>query len=159
MSVITIIKCGIGGNCHLTYSKLTNLKKPTSGIILVYFLSSSQFSSSLPILKTPENPLCFHFPPSRKKHSKWQMTLCSSIYSGYFYSASSSPLTLRGAPNYSIHTVSELTCRSVTGNCEWRSREGVPEVPYVVASVGLEPVTLWTEVTELTTEPGPRLTC
>jgi len=32
------------------------------------------------------------------------------IYSGYFYSTSSSPLLLRVAPDYSIDTVSELTC-------------------------------------------------
>src|SRR6218665_982211 len=37
---------------------------------------------------------------------------------GYFYSTSSSPLLLRGAPDYSIDTVSELTRRSATGNCE-----------------------------------------
>jgi len=40
----------------------------------------------------------------------------------YFYSASSSsPLLLRGTPDYSIDTVSELTCRSATGNYEWRT--------------------------------------
>jgi len=32
------------------------------------------------------------------------------IHSGCFYSASSSPPLLRGAPNFSIDTVSELTC-------------------------------------------------
>ena len=31
------------------------------------------------------------------------------IHSGYFYSTSSSPLLLRGAPNYRIDPVSELT--------------------------------------------------
>src|SRR6218665_948092 len=36
----------------------------------------------------------------------------SFVHSGYFYSASSSPLLLRGAPDYSI------TQRSTTGNCE-----------------------------------------
>src|SRR6218665_1722224 len=36
------------------------------------------------------------------------------IHSGYFYSASSSLLLLRGAPNYRIYTVSELTRRSAT---------------------------------------------
>jgi len=39
----------------------------------------------------------------------------------YFYSASSSPLLLRGAPDYSIDTVSELTSQSATSNCEWRT--------------------------------------
>src|SRR6218665_657589 len=43
------------------------------------------------------------------------------IPSGYFYSNSSSPLLLRGAPNYSIDTVLELTCQSATGNCERRT--------------------------------------
>jgi len=45
----------------------------------------------------------------------------SFIHSGYFYSASSSPLLLRGAPDYSIDTVSKLTRRSATGNCKWRT--------------------------------------
>ena len=45
----------------------------------------------------------------------------SFIHSGYFYSASSSPLLLRGSPNYSIDS---LLCRSshaealCTGNYE-----------------------------------------
>ena len=38
------------------------------------------------------------------------------IHSGYFCSASSSPLLLGGAPDYGIDTVSELTCRSATGD-------------------------------------------
>src|SRR6218665_2319335 len=47
--------------------------------------------------------------------------LHSLIHSGYFYSASSSPLLLRDAPDCSIDTVSELTRRSATGNCERRT--------------------------------------
>jgi len=43
------------------------------------------------------------------------------IHSGYFYSASSRPLLLRGAPDYSINTVLELTRRSAISNCEWRT--------------------------------------
>src|SRR6218665_1934430 len=44
---------------------------------------------------------------------------CNSfIDSGYFSSASSSPLLLRGAPGYSIDSVSEQTRRCATGNCE-----------------------------------------
>jgi len=42
----------------------------------------------------------------------------SFIDSGYFYSASSSPLLLRGVIDYSIDTVSELTYRRATGSCE-----------------------------------------
>ena len=45
----------------------------------------------------------------------------SFIHSGYFYSTSSSPLLLRGTPNYSIYIVLELTCRTATGNYEWRT--------------------------------------
>jgi len=41
-------------------------------------------------------------------------------HSRYFYSASSSALLLRGTPDYSINTVSELTCWNATGNFEWR---------------------------------------
>jgi len=54
----------------------------------------------------------------------WAATPFSFIsfnHSGYFYSASSSPLLLRGAPNYSIDTVSELLGWIATGNCEWRT--------------------------------------
>src|SRR6218665_1581702 len=50
----------------------------------------------------------------------------SIIHSGYFYSASSSPLLLRGAPDYCIDTVSELTHRSATSNCERRTCPKVP---------------------------------
>jgi len=38
-----------------------------------------------------------------------------------FYRASPSPLLLRGAPDYSIDAVSELTRRSATDNCELRT--------------------------------------
>ena len=51
----------------------------------------------------------------------FEMSFISFIHSGYFYSASSGSLLLRGAPDYSIDTVSELTHRSATGNCEWRT--------------------------------------
>jgi len=46
----------------------------------------------------------------------------SFIHARYFYSAFSSPLLqLRGTPNHSIDTVSELTRRNAIGNCEWRT--------------------------------------
>jgi len=41
-----------------------------------------------------------------------------SFHFEYFYSSSSSPLLLRGAPDYSIDTVLELTRQSATGNSE-----------------------------------------
>ena len=45
-----------------------------------------------------------------------QSSLISFIHSEYFCNASSSPLLLRGAPEYSIDTL--LTHRSATGNCK-----------------------------------------
>jgi len=51
--------------------------------------------------------------------TRWRVF--SLIHSGYLYSASSSSLLLRGAPDYSIDTVSEYIRRSATGNCEWRT--------------------------------------
>ena len=45
-----------------------------------------------------------------------ELLMHSFIHSGYFYSASSSPLLLRGTPDNSIDTVSELTRQSATGN-------------------------------------------
>src|SRR6218665_120267 len=70
--------------------------------------------------------------------------LCSFIHSGYFYNASSSPLLLRGAPDYSIDTASELTRQSTTGNCERRT---------CPARVRFKPATLRTEDTKLTIKP------
>ena len=61
----------------------------------------------------------------------------SFIHSGYFYSTSSSPLLLRGAPEALQATVSE----------------GLAHDPYVVSRVGFEPATLRTQGPELTTEP------
>src|SRR6218665_2573770 len=71
------------------------------------------------------------------------------IQSEYLYSASSSPLLLRGAPDYSTDAVSELTRRSTTGNMS----EGLAQGPHVAARVGFEPATLRTHGIELTTEP------
>jgi len=47
--------------------------------------------------------------------------LCIDSLLLYFYSASSSPLLLSGAPRYSIETGSELTLLSATGNSKWRT--------------------------------------
>ena len=70
----------------------------------------------------------------------------SFFLSGYLYSTSSNPLLLRGAPDYSVDTVSELTHRSASGNSERRTC-------YVAARVGFESATLWTQGSKLTTEP------
>ena len=53
-------------------------------------------------------------------HSFIHSIIQSFIHSGYFYSTSSSPLLLRGTPEYSIDAESELTRRIAAGNCEWQ---------------------------------------
>src|SRR6218665_2079313 len=71
------------------------------------------------------------------------------IHSNYLYSTSSSPLLLRGAPDYSTDTVSEFHAKvpQATG------REGLGKGPYVAARAGFEPKTLQTKGTESTNEP------
>src|SRR6218665_581244 len=82
-------------------------------------------------------------------------TCCSNMYiqsfvlSGYYYNASSSPLLLRGAPDCSIDTVSELIREALQATAS----EGLAKSPYVAARVGFEPSTLRTKDAELTTEP------
>jgi len=57
---------------------------------------------------------------------------CSFINSGYFYSASSSPLLFRGAPDYSIDTVSGFHAEALQATVSEELALG----PYVVARVG-----------------------
>src|SRR6218665_547798 len=81
-------------------------------------------------------------------------TVHSFIRSGYFYSTSSSPLLLRGAPD-----TARILCRSFTPKCHRQLRmKDFPRVPpYVAARVGFEPVTLWSTAIDSTDEP-PRPT-
>ena len=72
------------------------------------------------------------------------------IHSGYFYSTSSSPLLLMGAPDYSIDTVSELTRRS---SIQTTVGEGLAQGSCMATRVGLELPTFRAKDTELTTEP------
>jgi len=51
--------------------------------------------------------------------SYMHVSMLTFIHSGYFYNASLNPLLLRGAPDYNINIVSELTLRSVIGNKLW----------------------------------------
>src|SRR6218665_1626495 len=83
-------------------------------------------------------------------HSFIHSFIHSLMCCGYFYSASSSPLLLRGIPDYSNDTVSELTRRSAAGKT---TSEGLAQVPYVAARVGFEPATFRTQGTEPTTKP------
>src|SRR6218665_2883997 len=86
---------------------------------------------SFNVIRNPDtfvNPQTFHSKQNKKQKSRLfrksspdsdadrpptnSRATHSFIHSGYFYSTSSSPLLLRGTPNYSIDTVSELTRRS-----------------------------------------------
>src|SRR6218665_3619991 len=75
-----------------------------------------------------------------------------SIRSGYFYSASSSPLLLRGVPD-SLDTVSEFHAEAPQAT----TSEGLAQGPYVAVRAGFEPATLRTKGAKSTNEL-PRLT-
>src|SRR6218665_1655602 len=72
----------------------------------------------------------------------------SFIYSGYFYSASSSPLKLRGAPD-STATVSEFHAEVPQATVSERLAQG----PHEAARAGFETTTLWTKGNETTNRP------
>ena len=78
------------------------------------------------------------------------LSLSNSFIPRYFYSASSSPLLLRGAPDYSIDTVMELTHQALQATVS----EGLAQGPYMAARAGFEPATLLTKGTESTNEPS-----
>src|SRR6218665_1001929 len=63
----------------------------------------------------------------------------SFIHSGHFYSAPSSPLLLRGAPDYSTDTVSEFHAEA---HRHATAGKGLAQFPYVAARAGVEPTTL-----------------
>src|SRR6218665_3181718 len=67
----------------------------------------------------------------------------SFSHSGYFYSASSSPLLLRGVPD-----TARILCRSFTPK-----HHRLAQSPYVVARAGFEPTTLQMKGDESTNEP------
>src|SRR6218665_685749 len=62
----------------------------------------------------------------------------SFIHSGHFYSASSSPLLLRVAPDYSTDTISEFHAEAPQATVS----KGLAQGPYVVARAGVELTTL-----------------
>src|SRR6218665_1323930 len=72
----------------------------------------------------------------------------SLIYSGYFYSASSSPLLLRGAPD-SMDTLPEFHVEAPQATAS----EGFAHSPYVAARAGVEPMTLQTNDVDSTHAP------
>ena len=75
----------------------------------------------------------------------------SFIHSGYFYSASSSPLLSRGAAD-----TTRLMCRSLHAEAQQATAsEGLANAkgPYVATTVEFEPSTTRTQGAEFTTEP------
>src|SRR6218665_190208 len=73
------------------------------------------------------------------------IAICYSfIHSGHFYNAPSSPLLLRGAPDYSTDTESEF-------HAEAHRQMRVKDLPK--ARAGVEPTTLWLKVIVLTKAP------
>ena len=69
------------------------------------------------------------------------------IHSSHFYSASSSPLLLRGAPDYSTDTVSEFHAEA------HRQLLVKAQGPYVASRAGVEPTTLRLKVIVSTKAP------
>ena len=67
----------------------------------------------------------------------------------YFYSASSSPLLLRGAPDHNTNTVSDFAPEAPQATAS----EGLAKGPYVAVRAGFEPATLRTKFAESTNEP------
>jgi len=117
----------------------------------------------LPRVKRYQNPEVSHFiwtytnqtstHYNRRSYIKGNNTLLLVLlllftHSGYFYSASTSPLLLRGAP-----ATARILCRSfmpcAVGNCEWR----IAQDPYVAARAGLEYTTIRTKGNESTDRP------
>jgi len=74
------------------------------------------------------------------------------IHSGHFYSASSSPLLLRGAPDYSMDSFGyciEVSCQSTQETVS----KGLAQCPYVAARTRVKPATLRLRVIYLTIAP------
>src|SRR6218665_484878 len=74
----------------------------------------------------------------------------SFIHSGHFYSAPSSPIPLRGAPDYTTDTVSELHAEAPQAS----AGKGLAQGPYVTARAGVEPTTLRLIVIDSTKAPS-----
>src|SRR6218665_165277 len=79
---------------------------------------------------------------------------CSFIHSGHFYSAHSSPLLLRGAPDYSTDTVSEFHAETHR-QLQVKDLSKTPDVAAI--EQGVEPTTLRLKVIVSTKAP-PRPT-
>src|SRR6218665_4210709 len=75
-----------------------------------------------------------------------------SFHSAYFYSASSSPLLLRGSSD-----TARILCRSFTPKLQTTASEGFVQGPYLAARAEFETATFQAKGAESTNEP-PRPT-
>ena len=83
---------------------------------------------------------------SSSTQNLFRISVHSFINSGHFYSTPSSPLLLRGTPNYSTDTVSRRSAQATAGT-------GLAQGPYVAARAGVEPTTLQLKVITSTNAP------
>src|SRR6218665_1758333 len=79
------------------------------------------------------------------------LNIASFIHSGHFYSAPSSPLPLRGAPDYSTDTALEFHAEA---HRQLQVKKGLAQGPYVTARAGVEPMTLRLKVIDSTKAPS-----
>ena len=84
-----------------------------------------------------------------KKRYYKRDTIHSFIHSGHFYSAPSSPLLLRGAPDYCTDTVSEFHAEA---HRQLQVKD-LPKGPYMAARAGVEPTTFRLRVNASTNAP------
>src|SRR6218665_1896261 len=105
--------------------KAKDVKPQQSHPIQIYthfFLCNIRYNTYSSYLAVALNSasIILHTIPTTNSLKSTLLVIHSFLHSGYFYSASSSPLPLllRGTPDYCTDTVSELTRRSATDNCE-----------------------------------------
>src|SRR6218665_1756710 len=97
----------------LQQNLLCSIPMPFSRFFYVLSIYPSADSSLFYPYALQQNLLCSIPMPFRRIFSVLSLCpstdfFCSFIHSGHFYSAPSSPLLLRGAPDYSTDTVSEF---------------------------------------------------
>ena len=120
------------------------------------FLSAAE-GAILDILKVSFQFISFSFKNNCRKFSVRQSIslwpvhsfIHSFIHSGHFYSAPSSPLLLRGAPDYSKDTVSEFHAEAA----QETAGKGLAQGPYMTARSGVEPTTLRLKAIDSITAP------
>ena len=94
---------------------------------------------SLPYVSLPYHILPYHMLPYFLCAISYPAIHSFRIFLQCLFKSTTTPV-LRGAPDYSICTVSELTCWSATDTVTMN--EGLAQSPYAAARVGFKPATL-----------------